>query len=458
MRNIVEETYDKLINKWGSKEYKGIGTINCVPPIDYCEIISRIISLMRNKNDNIKILIITDNWKRRTEIVDSLKNHNINIDTINILTHTYVNSRYNYSYDISIVVGVNEWNLSCNTVFNHARFKLMILTEKTIDTSTLTKIYNNIPPINNILNSSGMRAILPVEEHREQILFTSQEDITNYDKYTEFITQTIQVFGNLDNIKCARNGTQDGRSAIQYITEIAEYNGWSADMDMTNPFSKQIDECYNPLVLAERVKTFYNIVRERMLICSDNVCKLERIVEIIKDNSDKRFLIISKRGEYAATVTKYINDKLGEICGDYHDKIEDKVLVDSNGIPVLYKSGSKKGQPRIIKSKAISTLNLKSFNDGLLRVLSIKNNSTDSLETSVDEWILTSSLCDTIDELIYRYNNVNCSQSKLKVYKLYIAGTIEEASLKKEKLSVNHEVIQNINSDISAQNFDDIVC
>ena len=82
MRNIVEETYDRLINKWGSKEYKGIGTINCVPPVDYCEIISRIISLMRNKNDNIKILIVTDNWKRRTEIVDGLKNHNINIDTI----------------------------------------------------------------------------------------------------------------------------------------------------------------------------------------------------------------------------------------------------------------------------------------------------------------------------------------------------------------------------------------
>ena len=284
------------------------------------------------------------------------------------------------------------------------------------------------------------------------------KDIIRYDKYTEFITQTIQVFGNLDNIKCARNGTQDGRSAIQYITEIAEYNGWSADMDMTNPFSKQIDECYNPLVLAERVKTFYNIVRERMLICSDNVCKLERVVEIIKDNPDKRFLIISKRGEYAATVTKYINDKLGEICGDYHDKIEDKVLVDDNGIPVLYKTGSKKGQPKIIKSKAISTLNLKAFNDGLLRVLSIKNNSTDSLETSVDEWILTSPLCDTIDELIYRYNNVNCSQSKLKVHKLYIAGTIEEASLKKEKLSANHEVIQNVNSDISAQNFDDIIC
>lgn len=342
MRNIVEETYDRLINKWGSKEYKGIGTINCIPPVDYCEIISRIISLMRNKNDNIKILIVTDNWKRRTEIVDGLKNHNINIDTINILTHTYVNSRYNYNYDVSIVVGVNEWNLYVNTAFNHARFKLMIITKDTIDSAKLSTIYLNIPPINDSINSSninGVRALLPVEEHREPILFINQEDINNYDKYTEYITQTIQVFDNLDNIKYARSGTPDGRSAMQYITEIAEYNGWSADMDMTNPFSKQIDECYNPLVLAERVKTFYNIVRERMLICSDNVCKLERIVEIIKDNPDKRFLIISKRGEYAATVTKYINDKLGEICGDYHDKIEDKVLVDSNGIPVLYKSG-----------------------------------------------------------------------------------------------------------------------
>ena len=461
MRNIVEETYDRLINKWGSKEYKGIGTINCVPPVDYCEIISRIISLMRNKNDNIKILIVTDNWKRRTEIVDGLKNHNINIDTINILTHTYVNSKYNYSYDISIVVGVNEWNLSCNTVFNHARFKLMIITKDTIDTAKLKEIYTNIPPINDNISSSGInsvRALLPVEEHREQILFINREDITTYDKYTEFITQTIQVFGNLDNIKCARNGTQDGRSAIQYITEIAEYNGWSADMDMTNPFSKQIDECYNPLVLAERVKTFYNIVRERMLICSDNVSKLERIVEIIKDNPNKKFLIISKRGEYAATITKYINDKLGEICGDYHDKIEDKVLVDSNGVPVLYKSGVHKGKPRIVKSKTISTLNLKSFNDGLLRVLSIKNSSAASLETSVDEWIITSPLCDIITELIYRYNNVTCNQSKLKVYKLYMAGTIEEDSLKKEKLSTNHEVIENIKCDISTQNFDDIIC
>ena len=38
MKNIVEESYSKLINKWGSKDYKGIGTIHCVQPLDYSEI------------------------------------------------------------------------------------------------------------------------------------------------------------------------------------------------------------------------------------------------------------------------------------------------------------------------------------------------------------------------------------------------------------------------------------
>lgn len=461
MKNVVEESYTRLINTWGSKQYKGIGTIHCVQPLQYTEIIKRVITLMRNKNPDINVFIAVGCWDQRNSIINALKENNISLGRITILTYTYVNSKYRYKYDISIVVGVNEWNHQTYTVFDNATFKLMLITKDAIDTVKLKEIYDNIPPINDSLSSSGInsvRALLPVEEHREQILFINREDITTYDEYTEFITQTIQVFGNLDNIKCARNGTQDGRSAIQYITEIAEYNGWSANMDMTNPFSKQIDECYNPLVLAEKVKTFYNIVRERMLLCSDNVSKLNRIVELIKDNPNKRFLIISKRGEYAAAITKYINDSLGEICGDYHDKIEDKVLVNSNGIPVLYKSGVHKGKPRIIKSKAISTLNLKAFNDGLLRVLSIKNNSAASLETSVDEWIITSPLCDTITELIYRYNNVTCNQSKLRVHKLYMAGTIEEASLKKEKLSANHEVIENVKCDISTQNFDDIIC
>lgn len=452
MRNVIEETYDEIIKLWGSKEYKGVGTVHCIEPLKYDELIAKIILLMYNKNPNIKIFIVVGKWEYKSIISIKLNNMGINYNNFTIITYTYVNSKFSYEYDITISVGVNEWNLYLNTAFNKSKFKLMLLTDDKIDAVKLNTIYSNIPVINTNINSESInvdRMLLPVEEHRIAIQFTNEEDIENYNKYEEYITQVLQVFGDFDTIHAARYGTDD-KSSTQVLNEIAEHNGWSAEMDMTNPFASEIDRCYNPNVLVEKARTCYNIMRDRSTLCSDNICKLDKIVEIIKDNPTTRFFIISKRGQYAARITNYINDKLGNIAGDYHDNIEPTMLVDDTGDPVLYKSGANKGKPRILKSKAISSLNLKAFDDGLLRVLSIKNSSDASLKTNVDAWIITTPLCDNIDALKYRYNNVNYSQTKLKVYKLYISGTIEERALSKEKASANHEIIETVNSNITA--------
>lgn len=460
MYNNVEETYDKIINLWGGKKYKGIGTVHCIEPLRYDELITRIISLMRNKNPNLKIFIVVGKWDYRSIIINRFKEMGIDYSNFTIITYTYVNSRFNYDYDITITVGVNEWNLYLITAFNRCKFKLMIITSDKIDTIKLNTIYNNIPVINISIGSESInidRMSLPVEEHRIATPFINKEDYEEYNKYEDYITQILQVFGNFDTIQAARVGTKD-KSSNQILNEIAEYNGWSTEMDMTNPFNSEIDKCYNPIILSEKAKTCYEVIRLRTRLCSDNICKLDKIVEIISDNPDTKFLIISKRGEYAATITDYINDKLGNIAGDYHDNIEPITLVDDNGVPVLYKSGANKGKPRIIKSKAISSLNLKAFNCGLLRVLSIKNSSDASLTANVGAWIITSSLCDNIDSLRYRYNNVDYGRTKLKVYKLYISGTIEERALIKEKVSANHKIIEIVNSDITTENFNNIVC
>lgn len=73
MKNIVEESYSKLINKWGSKEYKGIGTIHCVQPLDYSEIISRVITLMRNKILILKYLLLQIIGKEELKLLMVLK-------------------------------------------------------------------------------------------------------------------------------------------------------------------------------------------------------------------------------------------------------------------------------------------------------------------------------------------------------------------------------------------------
>ena len=134
-------------------------------------------------------------------------------------------------------------------------------------------------------------------------------------------------------------------------------------------------------------------------------------------------------------------------------------MTDDNGVPILYKSGSMKGQPRIAHAQAIGSRNLDFYNRGLLRVLSLKNASNTAISASFDVMVITSSLCDTIDEIRYRFNHLDIDRSKLKVYKLFMNETIEEKALNKEKVSPNHTIIEaKKNFMFGNENTDDIIC
>ena len=466
MNNAIENSYNFLINKWGSAEYKGRGSVHCVKPLDYSEIVCRVITLMRNKNPTTKVFIAVGEWAMRVKIFDAFKAKNIDTEHISCVTETYLKPKYTYSYDICIIVGIHNVDAGVYNLFVHSKFRLMILTENIIDAKKLAEIYEKCKPINNTIDANSLNAYrlsIPVEENQIAVDFSNTEHLATYNKYSEYITQVLQIFGDFNTIGYARRGSPDGRSSEQILNDIATYNGWSSNMDMTNPFSKQIDECYNPIVLGEKAHTCYEVMRKRNNLVTDNDAKLESIVNILKDeweiNSSTRFIIVSKRGEFAASVTNYINEVFGEVCGDYHDKIEPRIMTDDNGVPILYKSGSMKGQPRIAHAQAIGSRNLDFYNRGLLRVLSLKNASNTAISASFDVMVITSSLCDTIDEIRYRFNHLDIDRSKLKVYKLFMNETIEEKALNKEKVSPNHTIIEaKKNFMFGNENTDDIIC
>jgi hypothetical protein len=462
MKNVLEESYNFLINKWASAEYKGRGSIHCVKPLDYSEIVCRIIAQMRNKNPTVKIFIAVKEWAIRVKIYDKFKELNINTEGINCVTETYLNAKYTYSYDICFIVGINEITPEVYNLFVHSKFRLMILTDDIIDSKKLAKIYEKCKPINNPIDANSINAYrlsLPVEEHQIAVDFPNAEHINAYNQYSEYITQVLQIFGDFNNIAYARKGAPDGRSSEQVLNDIAKYNGWSSTMDMSNPFTKQIDECYNPIVLGEKAHTCYDVMRKRGILVSDNSAKLEAIGQIVRDNPDDKIIIISKRGEFAAEVTNYLNETFGEICGDYHDKVEPRIMTDDNGVPILYKSGSMKGQPRIAHAQAIGSRNLDFYNRGRLRVLSLKNASNTAISASFSVMIITSSLCDTIDEIRYRFNHLDIDSNKLVVYKLFMNETIEEKALGREKTSPNHIVIEaKKNFTFGSENNEDIIC
>ena len=462
MKNVIEESYNFLINKWGSAEYKGRGSIHCIKPLDYSEIICRIIAQMRNKNPTVKIFIAVKEWAIRVKVFDKLKEYNINTEGVNCVTETYLKARYTYSYDICFIVGIHEVTPEVYNLFVHSKFRLMILTEDVIDSKKLSNIYEKCKPINNPIDANSINAYrlsLPVEEHQIAVDFANTEHLNVYNQYSEYITQVLQIFGDFNSIAYARKGAPDGRSSEQVLNDIAKYNGWSSTMDMSNPFTKQIDECYNPIVLGEKAHTCYEVMRKRGQLVSDNSAKLEVIGQIVRDNPNDKIIIISKRGEFAAEITNYLNETFGEICGDYHDKIEPRIMTDDDGVPILYKSGNMKGQPRIAHAQAIGSRNLDFYNSGRLRVLSLKNASNTAISASFSVMIITSSLCDTIDEIRYRFNHLDIDNNKLVVYKLFMNETIEEKALTKEKVSPNHTIIEaKKNFVFGSENNEDIIC
>ena len=462
MKNVIEESYNFLINKWASAEYKGRGSIHCVKPLDYSEIVCRIITQMRNKNPTAKVFIAVKEWAIRVKIFDKFKAYDIDAKTINCVSETYLNAKYTYHYDICFIVGFDTITPEVYNLFVHSKFRLMLLTDDVIDSKKLANIYEKCKPINNPIDANSINAYrlsLPVEEHQIAVDFANAEHLNVYNQYSEYITQVLQIFGDFNNIAYARKGAPDGRSSEQVLNDIAKYNGWSSTMDMSNPFTKQIDECYNPIVLGEKAHTCYEVMRKRGVLVSDNSAKLEAIGQIVRDNPDDKIIIISKRGEFAAEITNYLNETFGEICGDYHDKIEPRVMTDDNGVPVLYKSGSMKGQPRIAHAQAIGSRNLDFYNRGRLRVLSLKNASNTAISASFSVMIITSSLCDTIDEIRYRFNHLDIDSNKLVVYKLFMNETIEEKALGKEKPSPNHTIIEaKKNFVFGSENNEDIIC
>ena len=104
MKNPIDESYNFLINKWGGNEYKGRGVMHCVKPMDYTEIVYRVITLMQNKNPTVKIFIAVNEWDKRVKIFDKLKANNVNLEHISCVTKTYLNPKYTYSYNLCIEI------------------------------------------------------------------------------------------------------------------------------------------------------------------------------------------------------------------------------------------------------------------------------------------------------------------------------------------------------------------
>ena len=428
----------------GFQKNRGKGSLYCIKPFTPYILITQCIASFFNKHIDKTVLIVVDEYSKRVKIIDTINelypNNNFNYK---ILNANYINPKFHYVYDYTIIVGnITDFSI-INKLNSESKFTLLLMTEHINNHKLITKIRDILPNITVYVNRDDMQMELiysPVEEYWYGVEL-SDEDREQYDKCTEFINNTIGIFGSLQNIEYAKHGNPNlNISSSEFRHYLATQNGWNEELDMKIEYNKMIDDNYNPNVLFEKACTFYNISNERRNLLLNNKNKINEICDICLKNMDKKILILSKNGEFAAAITNYINLTLkNDTCGDYHDCIEDMVAVDMCGNPILIKSGKDKGKPRIVKSTAISTNNEKRFNNGVINILSAKVSSNVKLAINVDIVIFTDGISSDIIEVKSRFTNSTFNVPTI-THRLFSSDTIEQRKLLEKTQPANVKI------------------
>ena len=453
----MQTSKDKVIKTIidGFQVQKGKMSFYCFDQEFIPEIIYNVIIPFHNKHPEQQIFIVVDCYNTRAAIMNYLKKKqeitSENGFNIKILSKDYINIRYHYNYKLIVTVGINDDFNIIKHLYDESKFTLCILTKNVMNNEFIYNVRNILPAIdidNTAIDNAKARIYSPVEEHRVGVEL-SAKDKEAYDKFTDYINVSLSILGNLYNIeRCKKGDDKLNISAAEFRTNLAKENGWNENLDTNVPFMKQIDDIYNPNIIYERACTFYSIAKNRRDLVSDNEAKFEAIKNICLEHKDKNILIVSKRAEYAAKITEYLQNNL-IACGDYHDCLEDKIAVDEMGIPIVIKSGVNKGKPKIIGWQAQSSLNEKRFNAGVINVLSIKNASNPKLKIACDVVIFTSPLCDSIIDLKTRFADVIFNGVPTLTYKVYCRGTVENDKMIKDKSNPIIKIIDDTENSVS---------
>lgn len=459
----AEQLFEQAIIHW--RDAKGRGTAFIPQPLNDKAMVLGILQRIYIRNPTQEVMIVVNTYNERIDLIQFLtkqgneenddefkkliSSKKLKLVSANLLENNleYFNIKYRYL----IVYHVKDISKILSAMIEHAKFVCNVYNTLASD-ETRNILYLTCPLLPDFKQNEidSIRRSTPVEEELIGVDF-AENDATTYDRYTKYINESIAIFGSLEVMNTARLGDRStNRSEMAVCYDIARENGWNERLDMSVGFNKQIDAMFNPNALNTRASDTYSYIHKRIDFCTDYNAKIDVILHLVKENVNKKILIINKRGEFASLVTAAINEQTEALCANYHDKVDNIPAVDINGQPVFYKSGVNKGKRRIMGAQAQRTLAAQQFNDGLINVLSTSGSPDKSLNVDVDMVIITSPMCDEIENYIYRLSSVNFVGCHIPLFTLYCKNSIEERKVLEKEQSKTHKIVNNTENEVYA--------
>lgn len=442
--------FDNAILYWKNNSCVGLALVPA--PFNDKELVLEVLEKTYARSPTYNTLIVVNNFHTRLFLIEYLKSKNADFESIiekgyiKIFTNDFAIKARNALGNVKLLIlySISDMPIDLYDVCKFIPYRLCILRKRLDKDEDMSRIYN-LTPLLDIFKQvevDELRCSTPVEEMQIGVTLTNQEDTKLLEYYNNFILGSVNIFGSFDVMnKCNTGDYLSNTSAMQLCYQIAVENGWNENLDMNVPFNIKIDEMYNPANLKERAKQTYEFVRKRQDLLSSNKSKLSYINDIIKDNIGKKILIINKKGSFANDVVDYINAEFGDVSAGYHDNLLTANMVDINGNPIFYRTGSKAGQPKTMGAKAQKSNNERRFNNGDISILVTNNSPDKKLNITVDVIIITSPLCESIKTYFYRLSNVRYND-KVLLYSLYIKNTQEEKMLLHKELTNNHIIVK----------------
>ena len=468
----INNLFEEAVLNW--RNNKGIGTAFVPNILNDKVLVYQILARFYARSPTNTTIIIVNDFQERTKLIEFLTNNEqsdnneefknlITNKFIKVLTSDFFIKNWNTAVNLCIWYRPKEYNNNILNFISNCRFKLIVLNNLIINSKEASNIYK-IAPILECFKQSQideLRASTPVEEHWIGTTIPIDSKTWKlYEHYCKYIETTLNIFGSFDTIQEARLGNSTlNISASEICNRIAIDNGWNDHLDMNYEYNRTIDDMYNPNALRERASQMYEYIRLRANLISDYESKLQSILDIVKTNPESKILIINKRGEFANKVTEYLNNNFEyDICGNYHNKVDDIEAVDINGNPIYIKSGKSKGKRKVMGCKAQMTLNESRFNNDKIRCLSLSNSPDKSLNVTIDTIIITSPFCEDIESYIYRLSHVRFTNGKLKLFSIFCKNTIEQQKLFNKDRKCSHDVVNKSEfTDTAEKNIDFLI-
>ena len=312
------------------------------------------------------------------------------------------------------------------------------------------KIIKNIIPIIDIISEEEAKQnkwIADfVEYNLELNLNETEKEI--YDKYTELINNHINKFGRfnpLDMANAVLSGGKDKNGkywlGTQWAKAIANKNGWSEHLDLSNPLHNELNNLWHPNKVIYYARTLLMNIRERRNFLCNTEEKKKATIELLLKFDKVKTIVFSESTSFADIIfEKAIEKKVKATI--YHSKLK-TILKPSEKSGKLIKYGNlrqkKEAIEHIRKGTKNTIITAKSLDRGF-DVEDIRLAITTSGSSNPTQYKQRGGRAKRKEKGIY-------SDFSVLLINLYIKDTQDEIWLNKRQSKATHDIykINNIN-------------